>query len=102
MEKDYKTENYIKKGIKYNPKADYCSSFCEGLFGVYHNYACYLHDRQYRKEVTKRLTRKEADEEFRKNVLMIYKLNRKPIIGYILSTIMYIGVRIFSGRHWDK
>jgi len=102
MEKNYKTENHIKKGIKFDPKGNYCSFWFERLFGVCYSYACYLHDRQYRKEVTKRLTRFEADNELRKNVLLIYKLNKKPILGYLISSIMFIGVRLFCKKHWDK
>jgi hypothetical protein len=101
MEKNYKTEDYIKKGIRFNETEDYCSSFYEKLFGVCHKFSCYLHDRQYRNEVTKRLTRFEADNEFRKNILLIYKLNRKPLAGYLVSILIFLGVRIFAAKNWE-
>ena len=86
----------------YNPKENYCSFSPERLFGVNHNYACYLHDRQYRNEVKNRKTRAEADRDFRKTIFAIYKKKGKAFRGFFISWGMYLGARVFGLKTWRE
>lgn len=85
----------------YDPNSDYCSSSPDRLFGVNHNYACFLHDRQYRNEVQNRKTRKQADIQLRNGIFRAYANKNKRIIGWVISRIYYIGVRLFAGFAWS-
>lgn len=90
-----------KKGImKYTKEEDYCSYSPEKLFGVNHNYGCYLHDRQYRNEVKNRKTRKQADIQLRDVIYYAYYFKDKKTIGWIVSRIYYMGVRLGGKRSW--
>jgi len=82
---------------KYKVNKNYCTCWPEGLFGVRYNYACYLHDVDYKE---KTLTRFKADNRFRKNILEEYKGHNKIIIGFFVSIIMFLGVRIFGRKSW--
>lgn len=84
--------------LSYNKEEDYCTWSPDKLFGVNHNYACYLHDRQYRNEVVNRKTRKEADIQLRDVMYLAYKKKNKKIIGWIVSRIYYYAVRLFAWR----
>lgn len=86
----------------YDIKENYCSFSPDQMFGVRFNYACYLHDRQYRNEVIERKTRKEADVELRREIQNQYKKKNLGILGFIISWYYYIAVRLFCGRFWDK
>ena len=88
--------------MKYNKNKDYCSCSPDKLFGVRFNYACYLHDRQYRNEVKVRKTRKKADISFKKSIQSEFKKKHKPIQGFFVSWIYYIGVRLFGWKSWVK
>jgi len=84
--------------LSYNKEEDYCSYSPDKLFGVNHNYGCYLHDRQYRNEVVNRKTRKQADLQLKNVMYSAYKKQNKKIIGWIVSRIYYIFVRLFARR----
>ena len=86
----------------YNPKDNYCSWSPDGLFGVKFNFACYLHDRQYRNEVKERKTRKQADKDLRNKIREIYSFKNKRFIGFFVSWFYYASVRMFSKRFWIK
>ena len=88
--------------MKYIKLKNYCTLVPDGLFGVRFNYACYLHDRQYRNEVKNRLNRKGADKQLRNEIYKIYTKKNKKFIGYFVSRIYYLGVRIFGGKSWEK
>lgn len=81
----------------YNKKENYCSFSPDKLFGVNFNYACYLHDRQYRNEVKKRKTRKQADLDLKKEIIKEYN---KKLIGVLVGSVYYYTVRIFNRRYW--
>ena len=67
--------------MTYNKKLNYCTLSPDQLFRVRFNYACYLHDRQYRHEVKKRQTREEADIDLMKNIIKEFKkLNKKILL----------------------
>jgi len=90
--------------MSYNKDEDYCSFSPEKLFGVKFNYACYLHDRQYRDEVKHRKTRKEADIDLKTRIFREFAKKGKPFFcffGFIVSWAYYIGVRLFGGKYWD-
>lgn len=86
----------------YSKENDYCSFSPDKLFGVNHNYGCYLHDRQYRNEVVNRKSRKQADIQLRDVIYSTYIKKNKKIIGWIVSRIYYIGVRIGGKRLWQN
>ena len=86
--------------IKYNPNLNYCSFSPESMFGCRYNYACYLHDRQYRNEVKVRKTRKQADLQLKDTIYAIYKKQNKKVIGWVISRLYYIFTRLFGwGRY---
>jgi len=72
------------------------------VIGIKYNYGCYLHDRHYRDERKKRLTRKGADQLLRKEVFKAFKGRGilKYIFGYFWAWSMYVGVRIGARRHY--
>lgn len=84
----------------YNPKANYCSFAPDKLFGVKFNYACYLHDRQYRNEVKKRKTRLKADQDLRDYIYHQFIISDQMVTGWLVSKIYYLAVRLFSWRYW--
>lgn len=88
--------------MNYNKEENYCSYSPDKLFGVNHNYGCYLHDRQYRNEVVNRKTRKQADIQLRDVMYSSYKTKNKNIVGWIVSRIYYIGVRLGGRFSWQK
>ncbi len=86
--------------MTYNKDLDYCTLSPDKLFGVNHNYGCYLHDRQYRNEVKIRKTRKEADIQLRDVMYDAYKNQNKKILGWIISRKYYMFVRLFGRVTW--
>lgn len=105
--------------MSYNPKHNYCTLSPDSLFGVKFNYACYLHDRQYRNEVVARKTRKQADLDFFHKIREIFKSNKKPldfglfqvrnpflikhlsnIIGFWVGMIYFRAVHRFAWLAW--
>jgi len=86
--------------MTYKKEENYCSFFPDEINGVRYNYACYLHDRQYRNEVKVRQTRAEADALLRKGVFEEYKKSNKALTGFFISWIMYLGVRLFCRRYY--
>lgn len=106
--------------MAYNPKENYCTASPDSLFGVKFNFACYLHDRQYRNEVKFRKTRKQADIDFRNKIYEIFYNNTKPLnlgikinnpiliksisplLGFLVSRIYFKGVFYFAGRAYAK
>lgn len=87
---------------RYMADMDYCSCSPEKFFGVNHNYACFLHDRQYRNEVVNRKTRKQADIDLRDRIYNIYKKRGLGWLGWAISYIYYIAVRLFAKGFWVK
>lgn len=90
------------KIMGYNKDHDFCSYSPDKLFGVNHNYGCYLHDRQYRNEVKNRKTRRQADIQLRDVMYSAYKKQNKNIIGWLISRVYYLGVRIGGNYSWLK
>lgn len=88
--------------MKYNKNEDYCTMSPDKLFGVNHNYGCYLHDRQYRNEVKNRKTRKQADILLRDTMYKIYIKKNKKYIGWVVSRVYYYTVRLLASRAWIK
>lgn len=88
--------------MTYDKKANYCSVSPDKLFNVNFNYACYLHDRQYRNEVKVRKTREQADKDLRNNIEKIFKIKGKPLKGWIVSRIYYFAVRSFCWMFWVR
>ena len=84
----------------YNKEENYCSYSPDKIFGVNHNYGCYLHDRQYRNEVKHRKTRKQADIQMRDFMYSAYEKKDNKIIGWIVSRIYYIVVRVAGSLSW--
>lgn len=85
---------------KFNKEEDYCTLVPDKILDVSLKAACYYHDRQYRNEVKIRKTRKQADLDFRDHTFKLFKNKNKPILGWIVSRIRYIGVRLFGGAVW--
>lgn len=84
--------------MTFDPKGNYCTLAPDIVFGIDTRYSCYLHDRQYRNEVKKRLTRKQADELLRDE---IYNRNKKTLLAFLVSRVYYCAVRLFAKRSWD-
>lgn len=85
--------------MKYDKTKDYCTLSPDKLLGVNHNYACYCHDVRYYKKDT---TRKVADQRLRDRMYNIYKKAELQYIGWLISRIYYIGVRLFGWIIWQK
>ena len=83
--------------MTFDPKGNYCSMSPDFVFGVDTRYSCYLHDRQYRNEVKKRLKRKKADLLLRDE---IYNRNGKTFKAFLVSRFYYYAVRLFAVRSW--
>ena len=87
---------FEKKEKGFDPKAKYCSFFPDKMFGVSYKYGCYLHDREYRNERKKRLTRGETDVQLFSSVRYYFSKANKKGIGLFWAVLMYVGVRILS------
>ena len=85
----------------YDPKENYCSFSPDKIFGTKINYACYLHDRQYRNEVKIRKTRKQADLDLRNRIYEKLTLANLRKVGLIVSRIYYLIVRVFGKKAWN-
>lgn len=86
----------------YNPRENYCTLSPDTIFGVKINYGCYLHDRQYRNEVKKRMTRLEADRELQRNIENDFMAKKKEKLGFIVGFIYFLGVRVMGLFTWKK
>jgi len=86
----------------YKKKENYCTFSPDSLFGVRFNYACYLHDRQYRHEVKKRKTRLQADIDLKNNIIKEYEKEGRKTIGVIIALFYYYAVRLLNKRYWVK
>ena len=84
----------------YIKEDNYCTFSPDSLFGVRFNYACYLHDRQYRYEVKRRKTRLQADKDLKNNIIKEYAKNNKKLLGVIIGSIYYYSVRLFNKKYW--
>lgn len=84
----------------YHPDDNYCTLSPDTLFGVRFNYACYLHDRQYRNEVKKRKTRKQTDIDLRDRIYSDYLKHNKKLIGYLVSRFYYFSARLIGLKTW--
>lgn len=83
--------------MAYNKNNNYCSYSPDKLFGVNFNYACYLHDRKY---YNQDCTRKEADIKLRDNIFKYFIVADKKHIGFLVSRIYYLFVRMFGWIFW--
>lgn len=76
-----------------NSRFDYVPDI---IVGTYVGYACFIHDWQYEEGKTKE-DKREADRIFKKNLLVLIKLESTSIIvislRYILCNIYYLGVK---------
>ncbi|HED06288.1 MAG TPA: hypothetical protein ENI61_06365 [Ignavibacteria bacterium] len=97
-----KIELFEKKEKGFDKSKKYCNVIPDKLFGVSYKYACYLHDRQYRNERKKRLSREETDLLLFKGIRYYFHKSHKLIIGSIWGFLVYSGVRIFSKIYWVK
>lgn len=88
--------------MSYNPKENYCTLSPDTIFSVKINYGCYLHDRQYRNEVKKRMTRLEADRELQRSIENDFRAKKKEKLGFIVGLIYFLGVRVMGLFTWKK
>lgn len=86
--------------MSYNKEENYCSYSPDKLFGVNHNYGCYLHDRHYSGNITKRKTRKQADIALKNNIYNSYAKQNKRIVGWFVSRTYYIFTRLFGAKFY--
>ena len=87
--------------MAYDKNLNYCSYSPESILGVKINYACYLHDRQYRNEVKIRKTRKQADLDLRNRIYGKLTLANLRKVGLIVSRIYYLIVRVLGKKAWN-
>ena len=92
-----------KNAPKFNKKKDYCSKSPDGAFGINWNYACYIHDRQYRNQVIKRQSRFISDLALWKNIIIeCWKVRKSSIFwSWRLGFIYFLGVRIGGKGAWQ-
>jgi len=83
-------------------KGSYCTCFPDKLFGVYYGDHCFEHDLDYSNEHPNIASRKEADKKLKKSVYNEFKKQKKPLIGLILSNMMYFIVRLMGWTYWKK
>ena len=88
--------------MAYDPKENYCTLSPDSILGVKINYACYLHDRQYRNEVINRKTRKQADQDLKNRIYEKLTLSGYKKVGLIVSKLYYIVVRLTGWKVWDN
>lgn len=88
--------------MAYTKKDNYCTFSPDELFGVRFNYACYLHDRQYRNEVKIRKTKEQADLDLKNNIIKKYERAGKRWLGIIVGYIYYYAVKLFNKKYWIK
>ena len=86
--------------MTYDKDENYCTMSPDTILGVKINYACYLHDRQYRNEVKERKSRLEADKQLREGIYRALEVKNK-FLAYIISTLYYCAVRIFASKNWE-
>ena len=87
--------------MSYDKDKNYCSFWPDHLFGVKYNWACYLHDRQYKNDINKRtMDRKDADKMLRDETYKIFVVEKHKFIGWFWSRLMYVGCRLFGGQCW--
>lgn len=79
-------------------KYDYCTCSPDTLFGVYFGCCCKAHDLAYCNEG--KITRKEADKNLRDCIYAKFKAHDKKFIGFIISRIYYLAVRIAGRWYW--
>ncbi|KKL23576.1 hypothetical protein LCGC14_2423970 [marine sediment metagenome] len=97
-----KIDLFERKEKGFDPKANYCTYFPDEMFGVTYKYGCYLHDRQYRNERKKRLTRVDTDVQLFNAVRYYFRKANKNFIGFFWAFLMYLGVRILCKWNWVK
>ncbi len=102
MEQQKRINIFEKKEKGFDPEANYCTMFPDVMFGVDYRYGCYLHDREYRNERKRRLTRDGADVLLFNAVRYYFRKANKKFIGNIIAFLMYFGVRIFNKKFWVK
>mgnify|MGYP003132407079 CR=1 FL=1 len=76
---------------------NYCSFSPDRFWKYDWSEACYSHDRQYRNEVKKRLTRKKADINLRENIRKVL-----PKKLFFIAWFYYCVVRTFGWRTWGR
>jgi hypothetical protein len=100
--KYYKKSNL--KGIKYQKGKDYCSSYPDKFLDVCYSECCFWHDRAYRNELKIRPSRLKSDWLLARCVQKKYYSYYPNKLGYFFGWFwgikMFIGVRLFGGKHW--
>lgn len=96
----FKSNDIHYFSMSYNKELNYCTMSPDELFGVRFNFGCYLHDRHYRNEVKRRLTRKQADSLLKQRIQKSFNIAGKPKIGKLVSWVYYIAVRLTARRFW--
>lgn len=86
--------------MTFDPKANYCTFAPDNMFGVSFKKACYNHDRQYRNEVTKRLTRAEADLQLKREIYTAYMQAGYSKIGFFVANLYYYMCRLAGWSIW--
>lgn len=89
---------------EYHRHEDYCTWVRDEWFGVRFNFACYLHDRQYRHEVKVRHWRLTTDFLFCFWIIReFWRIDkRKILLGIIVGIIYSLGCMIGARKGWVK
>lgn len=77
----------------------FVSDGCSGWFDGFWVNCCYAHDEDYYKGGTKE-ERKLSDQRLRFCVYKIVSSRYGKPVGYVWSSLMYYGVRIFGAPWW--
>ena len=87
---------------EYDVNGNYCSMSPDKLFGCNYNYACYVHDRQYRDEVVNRQSRFVSDLALWKNIVLeCWKVRKTSIIWSCrVGFIYFFFVRLFGAKNY--
>lgn len=89
-----------KKFERKDGKVDYCTASPDVVCGVDIGYrACRWHDKDY---AEKKISRKQADLDFKSNIQYAFKVVGKPMRGFFISWVYFLAVRIFGGPNWEN
>ena len=86
--------------MTYDKSFNYCSYAPRKLGNVDWNPGCYEHDIQYRNEVKKPKTRKQADKNLRDYIQHKFNFQDKERLGFWVSRIYYYVLRLVGWIPW--
>jgi len=81
------------------PKKDHCTFFPDTVFGIYIGDGCKLHDGWYADHTKSRWA---ADLKLANYIKKQFKPANKPIRGFVVAVVAWLGVRFFGWYWYNK